>query len=263
MDLQIALAELQRRIQARVPRPWLEVDAGWLKQQHAEGKRLLRFEDIPLDWTDFRLMFRQTADILLRHDAIEAPDHAALQALARTGNVLEPLVREWYRTTDRRPRSAGPLPPRAPLPGADAINRDALEQVLVLAIRPFLARCAEVIQQRADFSTWSEAYCPLCGGEAEFAVITHAADRLLICSRCAGRWRFHGWACPYCPNEDRALVTSFASRDGTYRIYACDVCKRYLKAFDERHASRPVMLAVDTVATLPLDAAAMQRGYTG
>jgi hypothetical protein len=46
-----------------------------------------------------------------------------------------------------------------------------------------------------------------------------------------------------------------------YRIAACDVCTRYLKAHDGRRASRPLMLPVDTVATLPLDAAAMQKGY--
>ena len=66
---------------------------------------------------------------------------------------------------------------------------------------------------------------------------------------------------PFCLNEDRGRITSFASRDGQYRLYACDVCQRYLKAYDARHASRPVMPAVDSVATLPFDAAAMQRGY--
>jgi hypothetical protein len=39
------------------------------------------------------------------------------------------------------------------------------------------------------------------------------------------------------------------------------VCKRYLKAYDGRNALRPVMIAVDSIATLPLDAIAMQRGY--
>jgi formate dehydrogenase maturation protein FdhE len=92
-------------------------------------------------------------------------------------------------------------------------------------------------------------------------VITPAAERLLICSRCASRWRFHQLACPFCANADRAKITSFATRDGLYRLYACDVCQRYLKAFDGRHAPRPVMPAVDAIATLPLDAAAVQRGY--
>ena len=43
----------------------------------------------------------------------------------------------------------------------------------------------------------------------------------------------------------------------------CDVCKRYLKAYDARGATRPVMVSVDSIATLPLDAAAQQRGYAG
>ena len=68
--------------------------------------------------------------------------------------------------------------------------------------------------------------------------------------------------CPYCGNAERSRITSFATPDGLYRVYACDVCMRYLKAYDARRAPRPVMSVVDSVATLPLDAAAIQRGYT-
>jgi formate dehydrogenase maturation protein FdhE len=101
----------------------------------------------------------------------------------------------------------------------------------------------------------------LCGGEPELAAITPTADRLLICSRCTSRWRFDPIACPFCGNAERSRITSFASRDGRYRLYACDECQRYVKAYDGRRAPRPVMLAVDTIATLPLDAAAIQKGY--
>ena len=45
-------------------------------------------------------------------------------------------------------------------------------------------------------------------------------------------------------------------------MYACDVCTRYVKAYDGRRATRPVMPIVDSIATLPLDAAAIQRGYS-
>jgi len=92
-------------------------------------------------------------------------------------------------------------------------------------------------------------------------VITQSGDRHLICGRCSGQWPFAGPTCPFCSNADRSRITSFATRDGRYRVYACDVCRRYLKAYDARRAQRPVMVAVDTIATLPLDAAAMQRGY--
>jgi hypothetical protein len=269
IDMQIALIDLQRRVQARVPMPWIEVDAEWLKRQHELGRPLLRFRDIPLDWTDVRLMFRQTADILKRYETLENADYAAIQAIARSGHVLEPLVVAWYERAACKggaDPSAGPdlhAPAPEPAENAPPVDADALEQVLLLTMRPFLERCAEVVQQRSDFSTWTRPYCPLCGGEPEFSVITPAADRLLICSRCAARWRFHPLTCPFCGNADRAQITSFASRDGRYRIYACDVCMRYLKAYDGRSATRPVMVSVDTVATLPLDAAAMQRGYRG
>ena len=39
---------------------------------------------------------------------------------------------------------------------------------------------------------------------------------------------------PFCLNADRSRITSFASRDGQYRLYACDVCERYFKAYDAR-----------------------------
>ena len=88
------------------------------------------------------------------------------------------------------------------------------------------------------------------------------AERHLICGRCIAQWPFAALTCPFCANDDRRKITSFATRDGRYRVYACDVCHRYLKAYDARTAPRSVMVAVDTIATLPLDAAAMQRGYS-
>jgi len=257
VDLHIALLDLQRRVQSRAAMAWIEVAPDWLKRQHEAGKPLLRFEDIPLDWTDFRLVFRQTADVLRRFDALEPDDYQAIQTMSRDGNALQPLVVRWFNEGVSRHRVEDARAPKTPA------SQAALEQVLALAMRPFLERCADVVQQRADFTTWNHAYCPLCGGEPEFAVLTSAGERILICGRCTGRWRFDEVACPFCLNRERSLLPSFASPDGLYRLYACDVCRRYIKAYDARHGGRPVMLAVDSVATLPLDAAAIQRGYQG
>jgi hypothetical protein len=253
VDLQLALVEMQRRVQSRVPLPWIQVDAAWLKAQQAAGRPAVRFRDIPLEWTDFRLTFRQTADILLRFDALERADYEKIVALGRDGHALEPLVTAWYDASSGvdGSREAGAL--------ADAPT--GFDQVLVLAIRPFLARSVESLAQHVDLSAWHHGHCPFCGAEPDFSVIMPNADRNLICSRCAAQWAFAPLTCPFCENDDRTRITSFATRDGRYRVYACDVCKRYLKAYDARHASRPVMVAVDSIATLPLDAAAMQRGY--
>jgi hypothetical protein len=254
VDLQLALVDMQRRVQGRVPLPWIQPDPKWAAAQQQAGRPLVRFSDIPLEWSDFRLTFRQTADILHRFEALDRKDYDAIVALGRDGNTLESLVTGWYERTsgvgETRPRERQ----SEELPAG-------LDQVLLLALRPFLTRCAESLGQRVDLSGWHHGRCPYCGWEPDFAVITPAADRRLICGRCTGQWAFAQLTCPFCANDDRSRITSFATRDGKYRVNACDACHRYLKAYDGRHTTRPVMVAVDSIATLPLDAAAIQRGY--
>ena len=247
--MQLALVEMQRRVQSRVPLPWSSADDAWLQAQEKAGRPLVRFGDIPLEWSDFRLTFRQTADILLRFEALDAADHQAIVALSRDGNTLEPVVAQWYAATSG---GGEPRPEGAPA---------SIDHVLVLALRPFLARCAEVLRQRTTLSS-THALCPFCGWEPDFAVIMPNAERHLICGRCTAQWPFAPHTCPFCANDDRKRITSFATRDGRYRVYGCDVCRRYVKAYDSRTATRPLMVAVDTIATLPLDAAAIQRGYS-
>lgn len=255
VDMQLELNELQRRIQGRVPLPALELSPAILIRHNAEARPVLRFEIIPLELTDLRLMVRQTADVLRRFEAMDDADYQKVQAVGRDVTLVA-VASQWYRSGAERHVVAVGL--SAPEPPVDSV----LDQVLTLAMRPFLSRCAEVLQQRSDLATWTHSHCPLCGGEPDLAVITPAAERHLICARCAMRWKFEPLTCPYCGNSDRARITSFATTDGQYRVYACDACRRYLKAYDGRRATRPVMPTVDSVATLPLDAAAIQRGYT-
>src|SRR5262245_64955926 len=99
--MQLELVDMQRRVQARVPLPWIQPDPAWLTAQQAAGRPAVRFGDIPLDWTDFRLAFRQTADILHRFDAIERNEHQQILALGRHGNTLEPIVTRWYLRTSK------------------------------------------------------------------------------------------------------------------------------------------------------------------
>ena len=176
--------------------------------------------------------------------------------MVREGDALKSLVVEWYTAAAGRSVDA---PAVSPLESAP----HRLDQVVQLAMGPFLTRCAEAILPGLDLSPWNRPRCPLCGGEPDFATITPAADRLLICGRCTGQWPYDPLACPFCRNADRSQIASFTSPEGIYLIYACDVCRRYLKTYDGRRATRPVMVAVDSVKTLPLDAAALQKGYLG
>lgn len=246
VDLQIELLQLQRRVQARVPLPSIRLDSDYLASQLSAGP-LLRFEHLKIDWSDVRFLVRAAAAAMRTHEALEPADLRRVEIITRDAERLPVIVRAWYDATG----PGGTLPTEV----------EGLETVLLQAMRPFLTRAADAILARVDLTTWVHGTCPVCGGEPDLAVITPAADRLLICGRCLARWRFDQIMCPFCRNAERSRITSFTSRDGRYRLSACDVCERYLKAYDARRASRPVMPPVDSVATLPLDAAAMQRGY--
>jgi hypothetical protein len=245
-DLQIELLQMQRRIMARVPLPAIRLDTEHLASLLVTGP-ILRFDHLKIDWSDVRFLIRAAAAAMRTHEALEAADLRKVDLITRDADRLPYVLRAWYE---------GPGESGAPLPEVEG-----LETVLLQAMRPILSRAADAILARVDLSSWARGHCPVCGGEPDLAVITKTAERLLICSRCLARWRFDQIMCPFCRNAERSRITSFTSRDGHYRLSACDVCERYIKAYDARQATRPVMPAVDSVATLPLDAAAMQRGY--
>ena len=251
IDLQIQLLQLQRRVQGRVPLPSINLDAAHLQKVLSAGVPMLSFDQVPIDWSDLRFLVRSTADAMRTHEAIEDEDYRRVEALSRDAERLKPAMREWYEGA--RPVAAGGREVSAEIAG--------LEPLLQQAMRPFLSRCADAVMARTTFEGWPHGNCPLCGGEPDLSIITRAAERLLLCSRCTTRWAFNQLTCPFCLNSDRRRMTSFATRDGWYRLNACDVCQRYVKAFDGRNASRALMPVVDAIATLPLDAAAVQRGY--
>jgi FdhE protein len=246
VDLQLATLDLFRRTQARVPLP-PQLDTPRAQEALAAGRPLLRFADLPLNWTDYRWALRETADLLLRFELVDRPAHAALQALTREGNALEAQVEAWFAAAvERRP---------ADMPD--------FAEVYERAMRPFVARCAEVWAPRLDLSDWHHGYCPVCGGGPELAVTGADEARRLVCGRCTSRWTSPRERCPWCGEDRPGTHTTLSTRDGHYVLDACDTCRRYVKCCDERAMRRPVMPWVDAVATMPLDAAAMQRGYEG
>jgi FdhE protein len=240
-SLQIELVGALRRIQTRIATASV-LSAEEMAARLSSGQPLISFDRLPIDWTEARLLFRQVTDILRRHDAVEAPSAARLHEIARSSDLPE-FARRWFDT------------------GTSQAGVDMLDEVLQWSLRPFLVRTAEVLQQRAGFGGWKRGVCPVCAGEPDFACITTAGERLLICSRCQAHWPTEPFACPFCGESDRHRITSFATPDGTYRVTACQSCRRYLKTLDGRRAGRTVMPAVDAIATLPLDAVVMQRGF--
>jgi Protein involved in formate dehydrogenase formation len=252
IDMQVEFVELHRRIQLRVSTP-SPVPPGERQARLGQGRRALELADVPIEWADAGLAARQTADILHRHEAIDPADHRSLVALVREGADLAPLVRAWYAETAQGPITQAPASTRPPM----------LDEVLQLALRPFFGRAVEVAERGVDLAGWGRPWCPFCGATPDLAVYLDEDHRQLICSRCIGRWEWESVGCPWCPTRDRRLLPTFTSPDRRYRLCACDGCRRYLKAYNANGAPRPVMPVVDAIATLPLDAAAVQRGYVG
>lgn len=244
-DLQIELATIMRRVSARAPLPALApLDAR--QARIASGARVLSYSDFRFEWSDVRLALREVTRALEAVGGLTAEDSAAMAALVRGETpALDRCLAKWFA-----PRQDGAEP-----------LSDGLQEVFDTAMRPFMMRAASAALTGVDLSPWQHTTCPACGADADFAVIAKDGRRHLSCHRCRTQWLWHAWACPRCGNDDRAAISSFASRDGFYRIYACGKCQRYLKAFDGRTATRPFLPEVDLIATLPLDAAAIAKGF--
>jgi FdhE protein len=87
-------------------------------------------------------------------------------------------------------------------------------------------------------------------------------NRLLRCSYCAAAWRTPRAACVYCGNADdrfAAAVTDMARPDR--RIEMCGACGGYTKVLEVDAPAPFPLLAIEDLATLSLDQAAMSLGY--
>jgi len=83
IDLQIELLQIQRRIQTRVPLPSINLETTALNALLADGP-ILRFEQLPIEWSDVRFLLRATAQAMRKHDAIEEVDVMTIGSIGLT-----------------------------------------------------------------------------------------------------------------------------------------------------------------------------------
>ena len=198
--MQIALVEMQRRVQARVPLPWMQTDPEWLGRAacgRPSGRPLrghpARLDRLPADAAPDRRHPAPVRRARARRSRADSSRSAATatRSSRRDAVVRRHLGRRWQRTPHaRRDRRC---------------RRPA-------SIRCWCSRCARFSRaaprrcmQRLDLPPWTHGHCPFCGWEPDFAVITPSAERRLICGRCVAQWAFDPLTCPFCANDDRAL----------------------------------------------------------
>ena len=139
----------------------------------------------------------------------------------------------------------------------------ALRVVAQMAALPLLQACGRALAGEVQ-PTWWEGYCPVCGAWptlAEFRGLER--KRSLRCGRCGTGWEVPWLRCPYCDETNHEQLGYLAPAEGgdTLKVEVCDTCKGYLKAQSTVRALEPWAVLLEDLKTLPLDVAAVERGY--
>ncbi len=129
------------------------------------------------------------------------------------------------------------------------------------AVAPLLRAYAQRLMPLIE--GWNRGYCPICGGWPVLGGLRGVElAEWLRCAVCGSGWRWQRLACAYCANDDYRLLGSLTVEgEPRFRVAVCERCHGYLKvanAFDPPPAD---LLALDDVASLHLDVAAIERGY--
>ena len=135
--------------------------------------------------------------------------------------------------------------------------------VAQMAVLPLLQACAHATGLEAPPSWW-EGYCPVCGAWpalAEFRGLER--KRWLRCGRCGSGWEREWLRCPFCDEQSHEQLGYLAPEEGeaTRKVEVCDSCKGYLKAHATVSALPPCAVLLEDLTTVPLDVAALDRGY--
>ena len=243
-------ALLLAQADARVPLPRLGMEPEEAKALLQQRIPLLQPEAMEVDWEVFAQLCGEICDIASQHKPELSGELERIRAFLGAYPDKRSLVVDYLRSR--------------PIGGVEekGINEELLAFVLNNALHSFLRAYAEALTPLVDDSLWYHGYCPVCGGQPDFALLEAGSGaRHLLCSRCDTQWLARRMECPFCNNTEPNQLIYYPSEDEVYRLYVCQVCSRYLKTIDMRQVSREVILPVERVITVAMDVAAREAGY--
>ncbi len=145
------------------------------------------------------------------------------------------------------------------------LDRSLLATVLRWALIPVLAPIQAALAAVVAGSRWEQGCCPVCGSWPLLGELRGPEQfRYLRCGLCSAAWEFPRLLCPFCGNRDHRRLGYFhvEGEEARQRVAVCDVCRGYVKTVATlAPLSGPYLLVAD-LATLHLDLAAAQRGYS-
>ena len=240
------------RIQARVGHKLNKPDPGFsgeqILQRTNEGKPLVAGDEFRFDWPLFQKTSREMAILFKEYANLFNNDPGEFDRL--TDEALTPdAVTAWY---DGKPISS-----------VDGVSEVLFRDLIHAAAKPFLVNYAEAMNASIDQERWRRGYCPICGGNPDFSFLSKEnGSRWLVCSRCDTEWLFQRLKCPYCNNTDQKTMSYYTGDEEMYRLYVCDNCKHYLKTIDLRTTANSVLIPLERLLTLEIDAQARDYGYS-
>jgi len=139
----------------------------------------------------------------------------------------------------------------------------ALRVLGQMAALPLLQACARRLAGELP-ATWWEGYCPLCGAwpvAAEYTGLER--QRRLRCGRCGTGWAIPLLRCVFCDETEHDKLGYLTPEAGeqTRKIEVCHTCKGYVKGVTTVRTLSPWAILLDDLTTVPLDVAALERGY--
>jgi formate dehydrogenase maturation protein FdhE len=212
-----------------------------------QGQPLVAFGQLPVEEHGFSSLVSTVAKLLIDYDS-----DLAQQTVFGTPAECVALAQRRFEENQLMNRQSGEQ-------GEPSLTEAAVD----LALRPYLEWAAEQVVPYVEQGLWRRGYCPVCGGAPDFAALdAETGARHLLCSRCNSQWLYHRLGCPFCGTTEYAKLFYYPDEDGVYRLYVCQGCRRYLKTIDLREVQGEVLLPVERITTVAMDAAARSEGYT-
>lgn len=220
------------------------------------GVPLLDGEEIDPDIEFCRDLFGRLLNLLQRRpesaEAAAQVAHAAAEGRLDFDHALEEALANH----------ADHLHEVAALAGAPP---DALASVLAVVVQPSLQTFAEALRPSLveESESWERGYCPVCGAWPGLAELQLGDQhRHLRCIRCGADWTSRRMLCVFCGNDDhRTLGYLQVERELRFKVEICERCKGYLKTINAYQPNPPEFLALDDLASVHLDVAALERDY--
>lgn len=123
------------------------------------------------------------------------------------------------------------------------------------------AELASIVETELARAGWNHGYCPTCGSWPVLIALM-GTSRSLRCSYCATPWQTREHRCAYCGESgERFRILAPDGERPDRLLEVCDVCGGYVKAVRLEAPARFPLLAIEDLATVDLDRAAMDLGY--